>query len=296
MPLLDVVLGYDCNLKCGYCTITDAMRLRSLPTEVVAREIEAAALRGWKEVAFTGGEPTIFPDLAKLVRFAKKRGFEQIKVASNGLRYAHEPFLDHLIESGVNVFHMSMHAFEDAAYERTVARLDTARLRRQAIGHLVSRGHAPVADLILKNDTYGALVPWIASLVDQGIRRFDLWLVSLTDQNAGKVDQLPQITALVPELVRAFDAARAGGYEVRALHVPRCFVPGYEGHVRHPGVGGVRVVTPDEVFDLAGSRLTGGVKPEEACGRCRYRDECPGLRKDYVGVFGTGELRPVLPP
>ena len=56
MPLLDVVLGYDCNVACTYCTITQEMRLRALPTERVAKEIDRAALRGFREVAFTGGE------------------------------------------------------------------------------------------------------------------------------------------------------------------------------------------------------------------------------------------------
>jgi cyclic pyranopterin phosphate synthase len=294
VPLLDVVLGYDCNLKCSYCTITDAMRRRSLPTEAIAREIDAASRRGFRDIAFTGGEPTIFPDLPKLVRFARTRGYEDVKVASNGLRYAHLPFLDHLLDAGVTTFHMSMHAFDDAAYERTVARADTAKLRRTAIENLVSRGHPPVADLIVKNDTIATLGPWIASLVALGINRVNLWLVSLTDNNANNVEQLPKITDVVPELVRAFDDADRGGYDVFSLHVPRCFLPGHEAHVRHPGADGVRVVTPDDVFDLSESRLTGGVKPAEMCGACKYRDACPGLRRDYVDRFGTGELRAVI--
>ena len=294
MPLLDVVLGYDCNLKCTYCTITDAMRRRALDTAVIAREIDEAATRGWARIAFTGGEPTIFDDLPKLVGFAKKRGFTEIKVQSNGLRYAHEPYLDHLIERGANLFHVSLHAFDDAAYERTVQLAGAARLRRAAITHLVSRELDVVADLIVKNDTLPELVNWVQSLVDVGIRRFRLWLVSLTDQNAGNVEQLPRISDVVPTFRRVFDDARAGGYEVHSLHVPRCFLPGYEDHVVHPGADGVRVVTPDEQFDLTDSRLTGGVKPD-LCGSCRYDDACPGLRSDYVERYGTDELHPVAP-
>lgn len=292
MPLLDIVLGYDCNLKCSYCTITDPMRQRALDRAVVAREIERAARRGWRRVAFTGGEPTIFPDLAQLARLARRHGFEEIKVASNGLRYAHAPYLEHLMQAGVNVFNVSMHAFRDDAYERTVQRADTAGLRRQAIRNLVERRLDPVADLIVKNDTTPNLREWIASLVDQGIRRFNLWLVSLTDENRARVDQLPKLSEFAPLMTRAFDDARAGGYELYALHVPRCFVPGYEDHIRHPGSDGVRVVTPDDCFDLVDSRLTGGVKPE-ACARCRYEAVCPGLRPDYVEVFGSDEVRAV---
>ncbi|MFO0755854.1 MAG: radical SAM protein [Byssovorax sp.] len=293
MALLDVVLGYDCNLGCTYCTITAEMRLRALPTARVAQEIERAALRGFKDIAFTGGEPTIRPDLAVLIRHAKRKGFEHVKVASNGLRYAHARYLDYLIESGVDRFHISMHAFRDEDYDRTVQREAMAPLRRQAIANVVDRKLDLVADLILKEDTYRDVRPWIASLVEQGVRRFALWLVSLTDENAKNVEQLPRITEVVPSVIEAFDDARRGGYEVVSLHIPRCFVPGYEDHVRHPGADLVTVVTPDEVFDLKDSRLGGGVKPE-GCAGCRYLGECPGLRRDYIDRFGGGEVRAVV--
>jgi MoaA/NifB/PqqE/SkfB family radical SAM enzyme len=292
MPLLDIVLGYDCNLGCTYCTITDEMRRRALPAERVAREIDRAAARGFREIAFTGGEPTIRPDLPALVKHARRRGFEHVKVASNGLRYAHAPYLEHLVACGVDRFHVSMHAPGDEAYEATVRREGTAALRRAAIENLVARGLDPVADLILKEDTYRDAQGWIDGLLALGVRRFALWLVSLTDQNEGNVAQLPRLTDVAPRLVPAFDDARRGGYEVVSLHVPRCFLPGHEDHVRHPGADIVTVVTPDEVFDLKDSRLGGGVKPA-GCQGCRWADACPGLRHDYVAVFGGDEVRAV---
>jgi MoaA/NifB/PqqE/SkfB family radical SAM enzyme len=289
MPLLDVVLGYDCNLGCTYCTITGEMRRRALPTERVAREIDRAAARGFTEVAFTGGEPTIRADLPALVKHARRRGFAHVKVASNGLRYAHEAYLDHLVACGVDRFHVSMHAPDDEAYEATVRLAGTAPLRRSAIANLVARGLDPVADLILKEDTYREVRAWVASLHALGVRRFALWLVSLTDQNAGNVAQLPRLSDVAREMAPALDDARRGGYEVVSLHVPRCFLPGHEAQVRHPGADLVTVVTPDDVFDLAGSRLGGGVKPP-GCSGCRWADACPGLRHDYVAVLGGDEV------
>lgn len=294
MALLDVVLGYDCNLACDYCTITPAMRRRAMPTELVAREIDRAAARGFRDIAFTGGEPTIRADLPALVKHARRRGFTHVKVASNGLRYAHAPYLDHLVACGVDRFHVSLHGFEDSAYERTVRLAGSATLRREALRNLVARGLDPVADLILKHDTYPHLPEWIASLRRAGLARFALWLVSLTDENRNNVHQLPRITEVVPSLIEAFAAARAGGYEVVALHVPRCFLPDHEEHVRHPGADIVTVVTPDDVFDLKDSRLGGGVKPA-GCAGCARSAECPGLRADYIERFGGGEVRAIAP-
>ena len=169
VPLLDVVLGYDCNLACTYCTIGEAMRPKLTPPERVALEIDRAAAEGFTEVAFTGGEPTIYPSLLPLVRRAKQAGFAHVKVASNGLRYADPAYLDRVIAAGVDRFHVSMHAFDDDAYERTVRAPGAAKLRRAAIAALVSRRLDPVADLILKEDTYRDVAAWIAELANEGV-------------------------------------------------------------------------------------------------------------------------------
>ncbi|HVY46820.1 MAG TPA: radical SAM protein [Minicystis sp.] len=289
--LLDVVLGYDCNLACTYCTIGPAMRPREADVARVAAEIDRAAREGFRDVAFTGGEPTIYPSLAPLVRRARRAGFEHAKVASNGLRYADPRYLDWLVEAGVDRFHVSVHAFGDAAYDATVRAPGAAKLRRAALAALVARGLDPVCDLILKEDTYRDVAAWIDALAALGVRRFALWLVSLTDANAANVEQLPRLDDVAPFVARACDEARAKGRDVVSLHVPRCFLPGFEDNVRHPGAEGVRVVTPDDVFDLRASRLSGGVKPA-ACRGCRFDADCPGLRADYVARFGDA-VRPV---
>lgn len=295
MALFDVVLGYDCNVACTYCTITPEMRLRGLPTAQVAASIDRAAAKGYRDIAFTGGEPTIRPDLAALVRHAKRRGFDHVKVSSNGLRYADGAYLDHLLAAGVDQVNVSLHAFGDEAYEDTVRRAGTAPLLARALENLRARGIAWIADLIVKEDTYRQIVPWIDDLHGKGARRFALWLVSLTDQNAAHPEQLPRLSDVAPFAVAAFERARREGFEVVALHVPRCFVPGYEDHVRHPGADKVSVLTPDDAFELANSRLTGGVKPP-ACARCVHAPVCPGLRRDYVARHGDAEIRPVLAP
>lgn len=295
--LLDLVLGYDCNLSCSYCTLSPASlpaerRARRLSSVDAVRAIDRGAALGYRDLAFTGGEPTLRDDLPGLVRHGKRRGFEHVKVASNGLRYAHAPYLDALVRAGVDRFHVSMHAFRDEDYDRVVRRPGAAALRRQALEHLLARGLDPVADLVVKSDTFREVPAWIASLHAAGVRRFALWLVSLTDANAANVEQLPRLSDVVAPLREAFDEARRGGYEVVSLHTPRCFFPEHVDHVRHPAAEGVHVVTPEESFDLARSRLSGGVLPA-GCGGCRYAGACPGLRADYVARWGDGEVKAV---
>jgi MoaA/NifB/PqqE/SkfB family radical SAM enzyme len=292
MKLLDVVLTYDCNLACTYCTITPEMREQSLTGYRLGQEIDYAVKKGYRDIAFTGGEPTIRKNLIPLIKYAKKQGFHNVKLASNGLRYADPEYLDALIDAGVTQFHMSMHAIDDESYEETVQRDGTAALRRRAIANLVARNLDPIADLILKEDTYRNVGTWVLGLADEGIRHFRLWLVSLTDGNATNTHQLPRISLVAEKVKEALDATRTRELDVRSLHIPRCFLAGYEDHVHHPGADVVTVVTPNDTFELRDSVLSGGVKPL-TCKQCKYFDVCPGLREDYVALHGDQEVRPV---
>ena len=49
------------------------------------------------------------------------------------------------------------------------------------------------------------------------------------------------------------------------------------------------VVTPDDVFELSGSKLTPQVHVP-ACDGCPDRPGCRGLRPDYLERFGDAEV------
>src|SRR5262245_19272509 len=108
--LLDLVLGYECNLKCDYCTITDAMRRRNLSTARARAAIDRAAGEGVRALQLGGGEPTIRADLATLIAHARARGFTDVKVQTNGLMLSYADYLPSLAAAGLTRLAVSVHA------------------------------------------------------------------------------------------------------------------------------------------------------------------------------------------
>ncbi len=297
MALLDVVIDYDCNLKCTYCTITDEMRRRGLDAKEVAGHIEEAARRGVRSLSITGGEPTIRRELIPLVRFASGRGFDDIKVQSNGLMFSDRDYLDRMLDAGATRFHVSVHGHtgsDSAPYSAITQGGDESHeLMLEGITNLVAAGTRPTADMIVMRATHEGLLDGVKDLHGRGVTSFTLWLVSLTDQNKPNLESLPKITEMVGSMTRCMDYAREHDLEMLSLHVPRCFIPGYEDHVYHPGFQeDVHVVTPDAVFQLSSSRLSGQTKTDR-CEGCKWFDECPGLRDDYLERWGDAELTAV---
>ena len=292
MPLLDIILGYDCNLSCTYCTITPQMRQRSLAAPAVATALAQGRRDGYDHLSITGGEPTIFGTLLPLVRRARSLGYADIKVQSNGLLWT-PANVARAIEAGVTRFAVSIHAHRRTHYEAIVRRPDTydamvGGLRTLADAAQASGIHVS-ADVIVMRSTLPELADAIGWLAELGLRHADLWFVSLTDGNADNVDSMPAMTEAMPAIRAALAEGRRRAMTVRSLHVPRCLLGDDRAHAFDPASVGVRVMSPDATFDLARSRITGQIHVP-ACAGCEHESYCPGLREDYLARFGDAEI------
>ncbi|EDM81034.1 Coenzyme PQQ synthesis protein E [Plesiocystis pacifica SIR-1] len=289
MPgLLDVILGYDCNLACDYCTITPAMRARALSPEAVVAAMREGRRLDYDRVAFTGGEPTIRRDLLGLVRASRKLGYGDVKIQSNALLFT-EANVARLVAAGTSRFHISIHTHLEPAYDALVRRADSFAMMEAGLRQAVASGVHVVVDMIVKTDTYPRLPAAIDWVADRGVPEVHLWFVSLTDGNTDNVESLPPMTTAVPSMRAAMARGRERGVEVKSLHVPRCLLGEDWRHAWDPGSQRVMVVTPEATFELSQSRLAGqGQVP--ACEGCEFESFCPGLRNDYLEAFGDAEV------
>ncbi|HET7788955.1 MAG TPA: radical SAM protein [Myxococcales bacterium] len=83
--LAHLVIIRRCNLSCGYCNEYDD-HSPPVPYEVLERRLrKLRALRTWM-LCMTGGEPTLHPDLPRLVRRATELGFRRRQIITNGYR------------------------------------------------------------------------------------------------------------------------------------------------------------------------------------------------------------------
>ncbi|KIG14438.1 radical SAM domain protein [Enhygromyxa salina] len=289
MPgLLDVILGYDCNLACDYCTITPTMRERALAPKAVVAAMRRGRSQAYDRIAFTGGEPTIRTDLVALIKAARQLGFEDIKVQSNGLLFS-EANVARLVNAGVTRFHISIHTHDATAYDALVQRDGAYALMEQGLRNVVASGRHVVVDVIIKTDTYRRLpdaIEWIAA---RGVEEVHLWYVSLTDGNAARVESLPAMTTTMPFVRRALAIGRERGLQISSLHIPRCLLGEDWTHAWDPGSMRVLVVTPDATFELEDSRLAGR-NHVPACAGCQFEAICPGVRDDYLQRFGDTEI------
>lgn len=289
--MIDIIMGYQCNVQCDYCTITREMRDKNLTTAQIARALEEGAAAGLTSAAFGGGEPTMRKDLVKLVRLARTMGYDTVKISSNGLMYAYPEFVDKLLDAGATQFNLALMGWNAGMYDRIMGQARFFELVQNGVTNLVSRDAAIVGDVIMKRDTYQDLADTVEFWAELGIERFVFWLMSLTDRVREDKEQLVPVSTMRPFMFEAFEVGRRRGIQVHSRHLPPCMLPGYHDHVWDIGAERILVVTPESSFWLSDSRITANTFVEK-CGECSLRPHCMGVRQDYLENIGDGEVEP----
>jgi radical SAM protein with 4Fe4S-binding SPASM domain len=110
-------LTYGCNLRCVHCYNPTH---RALPQELTTTEVcsivSQIADLGVMTISFSGGEPSVRPDIAKILRHAHRQGL-MIHLLTNATRMT-PSFADLLEETRVSQLLVSIYGATAGTYER----------------------------------------------------------------------------------------------------------------------------------------------------------------------------------
>ena len=85
----------DCNLKCPMCFAESGPGGKHVDFETYRRMVDRyVSLEGVADVLqLSGGEPTLHPELVRMVRYAYEQPIQAVMINTNGVRLAHDPAL-----------------------------------------------------------------------------------------------------------------------------------------------------------------------------------------------------------
>jgi len=226
-----------CNLRCRHCYINPEQQgKKNLPLITIKAWLDAfVSNSATTNVIFLGGEPSLHPDLAQAVKYAKSRGFISITVDTNG--YLFNDVLTRVSCQDVDFFSFSL----DGATRETNDRIrgegsyDTCK---KGIQKAVDRGFA--ASLIYTVSTMNIheleLMPSL--IKNLGIDRFFIQVIGLRGKAALKGSTQSSRQALQVSKSKWLDIIPAVAQEVARLGVT----------VSYPKV----FLQPEEKFECAG--------------------------------------------
>lgn len=107
---LHLCVGQDCNNNCIFCMEEDRdARRRRISSQTTNDLVKMMRSSNASEVMFTSGEPTLNPDLPKLLSIAKALKFETIGIITNGRRLSYQEYTRALLKNGLNHVLVSIH-------------------------------------------------------------------------------------------------------------------------------------------------------------------------------------------
>src|SRR5437879_698168 len=85
----------NCNLKCPMCFAESGPGGQHIDFATYTKMVDRyVALEGVADILqLSGGEPTLHPDLVRMVRYAYEQPIQAVMINTNGIRLAHDPAL-----------------------------------------------------------------------------------------------------------------------------------------------------------------------------------------------------------
>jgi len=299
---LVLITGYKCNNNCRFCYDANKRSIPNRTTKALLKDLTIGIKYNCDYVDILGGEPTIRKDIFLLIKKAKEMGYERICITTNGRLLSYNPFLEKLIDAGLNSIIFSIHGHNAELHDfQTRVKGSFSQLLK---GLNNTQEQAKIKDIqIGSNTTITKLnyehLPQIGEfLVKNGIKNSEFIFVDPTGEAYNNFkDLVPKITELSPYIKKLLDIGISN--KIPHWHIryfPFCYLDGYENYISEkysPFQKEVHFGPEFTNLDVDESRkIISRVKAPQ-CALCKFNNFCEGVWKEYEKQYGLKELRPI---
>jgi len=279
-----------CNLRCRFCMIgTEHGHMVRFSSDDI-RQMLLYYRDRCISVSFSGGEPTLRPDLPDLVREAVALGY-RVDISTNGRRFAFKEYCEELIKAGVSYFFISINGQNREIYKE-LAKVDAFDQTVAGIKNLVELGQKVITATVVSNYNYKHMDDIAKLIVDLKVNgavfRFYRPGPKIEENDIFEVPS-ERVNDVLRSIERAVIYLYRSGINPNINHVPRCMVPScshfikyyagtFNGRDIYPRAGGLfytKVDTGEDLNVVAGDRLR--FWKEEGCKECINDKYCDGI-------------------
>lgn len=283
----------QCNSGCRYCFV----HKRSYPDDLdIFKKVVLALSTSRKNVmlVFSGGEPTIFPGFIKLLKFAHKLNFYQIRIQTNGILFSNNDFLDKLKEIEYDfLFFTSLpstnpevyaHITRTNYYDHAVKGIQNLALNYKVelnlvINKLNYRDLGKYLEFIRSDFNFKNIKLRISNLGILNFKDSDDFIVSYSDV----IDSFSKVLFDLSLYKFEIQFTSSGG-----CGFPFCIISQINP----------RLITPQGLFDtnpdfIGVDNFSKGFYKTEKCGNCYYDPYCLGFPSEYIQKFDNSEIKPI---
>lgn len=306
MPKSDIKLGYSCNNDCVHCVIADHRDLvfsKGLPEDIPAEKYKKELLDSRSRtdsVVFTGGEPTIRPELLDLIAYARDLGFT-INIQTNGRRLHRMDFAQAICAIAPLSFTIALHGpnpqVHDAVTQRENSFYETVQGIRNVI-EIMNSASQIGGKLVISKVNAGHLADTARFMIALGMRSISLTFPHACG-NARKYfyEVVPRYSEIKHQILDTIRTCLHNRVAIQTEAIPFCFLPEVEYvcselNMANDEYTELKQYGDEEIVDWNTLRVKIKRKGPRCC-ECRFDKICEGPWMEYPEKYGTDELVPV---
>jgi len=240
MPLtsrVDINVGYSCNERCKFCyyiqTIKDRDKIKDLTTQEAKDRIKYIRDQKIETLEFTGGEPTIRPDLIELIEYGKSLGFKSISMITNAVKMADPAYTKKVVEAGVDDFLISIHGSNPSVHDKVTEMPGSFQKAIDTVKHLSNYDVKIRANCVISGFNYKTPVETLKLYHELGIQTANFILFNPIVEADWK--SAPELNVsysdAAPYLKEAIDLYKDKIKKITVRYIPFCLMKGYEKYI-----------------------------------------------------------------
>ncbi|MBN2422214.1 radical SAM protein [Candidatus Woesearchaeota archaeon] len=293
-------ISTECNQECIFCSVPEGPPDNPSLDEIKRRIIKLRKL-GTNDLFITGGEPTIHPDLFKIIDFAKKQDFIEITIQSNCVNLTQE-FVKKIKTYGNVKFNLSFHSYEKEVCNRLSTK-DNYEKILQGLENVLDYDVNVFMTIVINELNYKKLKNHVMFIRKHfpNITHFSFNFVDPAGRAKKNKWIVPGLAETERYIRETIDYIKKNNLTFRLERVPLCYMTGIEEfstEVRLSGLKEKRLTyfAKEDTEDINNLMIEEKKQyiQAEACRHCTLRDICPGINPNYAAVHGVTEVYPVF--
>ena len=293
--LFELLPGYACNSNCRFCAIDPAKRKINSDTKELLKIIYQAKKDGFKYLGIGGGEPTLRKDLLTLISFAKQLRFDVIRIETNGFLLAYPEYCRQLVETGLDFVKISIHGHKPEIHDFLTQVPGSFNNALKAIENLQKLKVRIEINTVINKVNYKYYPQFVKFFAKKGIGSFVFIYPLYTGAMAKNWQEIGiRIKEVVPYLKKSFNLIEAFDLDKELVfNIPPCCLPDDEEKMVEFTPFHTKVAAPDIVVESIDYDRIREKTKFARCKSCRYFENCEGVWRNYIKIFGDKEFQPI---
>lgn len=281
-----IFVGNTCNNKCIFCSDNDNIMPRD--KRIILKEISSG--KKLKNIIFVCKEPTLNKDLHEYIIFAKKQGYDNISITTNGRMISYNSFLNKLFHSGLNEIVISMHGYNSKTHDMMTQAPSSFIQTRKALENIKSLRKTSnlrfgIATTVTKKNLKNIEKTFAFT------KKFnpDYFIFNIFEPKANarnKLFLIPKYTEVISLFGKIIINSKS---ELYLSEMPSCLSLKLG---RHAGSNKDQFTSNTE-DKLSRITFNNEKTKRKECSSCIHNPKCDGVWKDYIKKYGWKEFVPV---